>query len=205
MTTIRAGEKSGPAARLEEHVGGIVNSIGAKVEQLRREQRLSLQQLAVRADVSAAAIHKIERSDMVPTVTTLLKIASALGRPASYFIEDDQSAGPVAFTLSSKRPAVYTPHNGLHLAGISGPYSPFRSAAAMATVDPGADSGSKLLTHPGEELIHVLDGTLLFEIAGERYELGCGDTLHFIGDQPHRWSNESTAPAHTLWYVLRDS
>lgn len=205
MTTTRDREKSGPAARLEEHVGGIVSSIGVKVEQLRREQRLSLQQLAIRADVSAAAIHKIERSDMVPTVTTLLKIASALGRPASYFIEDDQTAGPVAFTASTNRPAVYTPHNGLHLAGISGPYSPFRCAAAVATVDPGANSGTKLLTHPGEELVHVLDGVFVFEIAGERYELSNGDTLHFIGDQPHRWANESAAPVHTLWSVLRDS
>lgn len=205
MTTTRDRDKSGPAARLEEHVGGIVSSIGIKVEQLRREQRLSLQQLAVRADVSAAAIHKIERSDMVPTVTTLLKIASALGRPASYFIEDDQSAAPVAFTAATNRPAVYTPHNGLHLAGISGPYSPFRCAAAIATVDSGANSGTKLLTHPGEELVHILDGVLIFEIAGERYELNVGDTLHFIGDQPHRWANESTAPTQTLWSVLRDS
>lgn len=204
MTT-RSAAKSGPATRLEEHVGGIVSSIGTKVGELRREQRLSLQQLAMRADVSAAAIHKIERSDMVPTVTTLLKIASALGRPASYFIEDGQASGPVAFTPSAERPSVYTPHSGLQLAGISGPYSPFRSAAAIATVDSGANSGTKLLTHPGEELVHVLDGALTFELAGERYELDPGDTLHFIGEQPHRWANDGASPARALWYVLRDS
>ena len=65
------------------------------MKRLRQEQRLSLQQLAVKAEVSAAAIHKIERNDMVPTITTLLKIATALDRPVTYFVEhDDVPAGP---------------------------------------------------------------------------------------------------------------
>ena len=62
--------KSASSVRIEEHVDGIVSSIGPKVKRLRQEQNLSLQQLAVKAEVSAAAIHKIERNDMVPTITT---------------------------------------------------------------------------------------------------------------------------------------
>ena len=152
---------SAASVRIEEHVDGIVSSIGPKLKQLRQEQRLSLQQLAVKAEVSAAAIHKIERNDMVPTITTLLKIATALDRPVTYFVEqDDGQPEPVAFTPASNRPAVFTPHAGLTLAGVSGPYAPFRSAAAVATVDPGANSGDKPLVHAGEELVFTLEGTL---------------------------------------------
>jgi transcriptional regulator with XRE-family HTH domain len=202
-----AGVESKPMrpARLDEHVGGIVSSIGVKVKRLRQDQRLSLQQLAAKADVSAAAIHKIERNDMVPTVTTLLKIASALERPVGYFIEDGTKSDPVAYTRSTARPTVFTPHDGLSLAGVSGPYSPFRSAAAVATVEPGASSGDKPLVHPGEELVFVLEGTMVFEIAAKRYRVTRGDALHFIGDQPHRWANERKVAARALWYVLRDS
>jgi len=124
-------------ATLESALGQhyeIVSSIGPKVKELRREQRLSLQQLAVKAEVSAAAIHKIERNDMVPTITTLLKVATALGRPVSYFVQEaDGQPEPVAFTSSTERPTLFTPHAGLTLAGVSGPYAPFRSAAALAT------------------------------------------------------------------------
>src|SRR5215475_14967396 len=128
----RSVRKPQRALRIEEHVDGIVSSIGPKLKQLRHEQRLSLQQLAAKADVSAAAIHKIERNDMVPTITTLLKIATALDRPVSYFIDSDETPPePVAFTRAGDRPAVFTPHQGLHLAGVSGPYTPFRSAAAV--------------------------------------------------------------------------
>ena len=56
----------------------IVGSIGLKVFSLRKRMGLSLQQLGERSDVSAAAIHKIEQGGMVPTITTLLKIAGAL-------------------------------------------------------------------------------------------------------------------------------
>jgi transcriptional regulator with XRE-family HTH domain len=203
-----ASTKHSPASsvRIEEHVDGIVNSIGPKVKKLRQEQRLSLQQLAIKAEVSAAAIHKIERNDMVPTITTLLKISAALQRPVSYFIEpDEEPSEPATLTRAGERPAVFTPHRGLHLAGISGPYAQFAGAAAEATVDPGADSGDKPLTHPGEELVLVTAGALAFEVDGTRYELGPGDSLHFVGDRPHHWANEGKVPARAVWFALRDS
>jgi transcriptional regulator with XRE-family HTH domain len=202
----KAKRTSGTSVRKEEHLEEIVSSIGPKVKMLRQEQRLSLQQLAVKAEVSAAAIHKIERNDMVPTITTLLKVATALDRPVSYFVERaDGQPEPVAFTPSSERPALFTPHAGLALAGVSGPYAPFRSAAALATVEPGADSGEKPLVHAGEELVFTLEGTLVFDIAGKRHEVGVGDALHFMGDQPHHWANEGSSEARVLWIALRDS
>jgi transcriptional regulator with XRE-family HTH domain len=194
------------AVRVGEHVEGIVTSIGPKLRRLRQEQRLSLQQLAVRADVSAAAIHKIERNGMVPTITTLLKISAALERPVSYFTEvDDGQRDRAMFTIAADRRSVFTPHQGLHLAGISGSYAQFRGAAAVAVIDPGADSGNKPLSHPGEELVLVTEGVLVFDIAGTRFELGPGDSVHFIGDQPHHWANEASKPAGAVWFALRDN
>ena len=202
----KAKRTSGTSVRKEEHLEEIVSSIGPKVKALRQEQRLSLQQLAVKAEVSAAAIHKIERNDMVPTITTLLKVATALGRPVSYFVQEaDGQPEPVAFTSSRERPTLFTPHAGLTLAGVSGPYAPFRSAAALATVEPGANSGDKPLVHTGEELVFTLEGTLAFDIGGKRYEVGAGDALHFMGDQPHHWVNEGSSEVHLLWIALRDS
>jgi transcriptional regulator with XRE-family HTH domain len=201
-----AKKRPARAVRVGEHVEGIVTSIGPKLQRLRQEQRLSLQQLAVRAEVSAAAIHKIERNGMVPTITTLLKISAALERPVSYFTEIDDGQRELAtLTHAAERRGVFTPHQGLHLAGISGAYAQFRGAAAVATIDPGADSGDKLLSHPGEELVLVTEGGLVFDIAGARFELGPGDSLHFIGSQPHHWANENTKPAGAVWFALRDS
>src|SRR5690606_25795940 len=65
-----------------------VSSIGPRVREQRRVHGLSLQQAAALAGVSAASIHKVERGDMVPTITTLLKLAGAFGLPLSSFVDD---------------------------------------------------------------------------------------------------------------------
>ena len=60
-----------------------VSAIGAKVAKARAERGWSLQQLAARAGLSPAAIHKIEKSGMTPTITSLMKVATALGRASA--------------------------------------------------------------------------------------------------------------------------
>ncbi|MGH3284113.1 MAG: cupin domain-containing protein [Streptosporangiaceae bacterium] len=190
----------GAAGELER----IVGSIGLKVFSLRKRMGLSLQQLGERSDVSAAAIHKIEQGGMVPTITTLLKIAGALGRPVSYFVEEDVGRDDVAVLSppDEDRP-VYTSHKGIALNSISGPYGRFLLAGARATVAPGATSGRKPMQHPGEELVHVIDGQLEFTVTGQLYQVSIGSTLHFRGDQPHTWRNPGSTEAHAVWMALR--
>src|ERR1700758_1843336 len=105
----------------------IVGSIGLKVFSHRKRMGLSLQQLGERSDVSAAAIHKIEQGGMVPTITTLLKLANALGRPVSYFAEEDAGQDHVAVLTSSSenRPVHTSRQEGIELNSISGPYGRF--------------------------------------------------------------------------------
>jgi len=190
----------GAAGELER----IVGSIGLKVFSLRKRMGLSLQQLGERSDVSAAAIHKIEQGGMVPTITTLLKIAGALGRPVSYFVEEDIGRDDVAvLTPPDEDRPVYTSHKGITLNSVTGPYGRFLLAGARATVAPGANSGRKPMQHPGEELVHVIEGLLEFTVTGQLYQVGIGSTLHFRGDQPHTWRNPGTTEARAVWMALR--
>src|SRR5258705_2113761 len=189
-----------PAGELER----IVGSIGLKAFSLRKRMGLSLQQLGERSDVWAAAIHKIEQGGMVPTITTLLKLASALGRPVSYFVEEDVGQDDVAvLTPPDEDRPVYTSHQGIELNSISGPYGRFLLAGARACVAPGASSGRKPMQHPGEELVHVTRGVLEFTVTGQKYTVEPGSTLHFQGDQPHTWRNPGKVEARAAWMALR--
>lgn len=180
----------------------VISGIGSKLRQLRRQKNLSLQQLADRSDVSPAAIHKIERNGMVPTVATLMKLAAALNRPVSYFVEEDSTA-PCVLVRAGERKRVFTSKSGLDLQGIGGPYGPFFMAGALATMEPGADSGPRAMEHPGEELVFMLEGSIRFVIDGEEQCIGPGDALHWRTDRPHRWSNPTSQPAICLWFALR--
>ena len=59
-------------------VGEVIDGLGTKVREVRQQKGLSLQRLAERAGVSAAAIYRIEQGNMVPTITPLMKLAVAL-------------------------------------------------------------------------------------------------------------------------------
>jgi transcriptional regulator with XRE-family HTH domain len=182
----------------------IVSSIGPKLRALRKQTGLSLQQLSDRSDVSPAAIHKIEQGDMVPTITTLLKIAGALNRPIAYFVDEETDASePIVFTRADEHRPIFTSHTGIDLAGISGPYGRFFLAGAKATVVPRASSGSKPMEHPGEELIYVVEGELEFRVSDHGYTLGPGDALHFRTDQKHAWANHGDVPVRAIWLALR--
>jgi transcriptional regulator with XRE-family HTH domain len=189
---------------MTEDLSRIVSGIGPKLRSLRKQAGLSLQQLAVRADVSAAAIHKIEQSGMVPTITTLLKVAGALGRPVSYFVDEEQApSSPTVFIKDGGQRPLLTSHTGIDLAGISGPYGRFYLAGARATVVPGASSGDRPLEHPGEELVYLVQGALEFTVAEDVYTLSPGDSLHFRTVQPHAWRNPGSEDAVALWMALR--
>ncbi|MHB8488848.1 MAG: helix-turn-helix domain-containing protein [Candidatus Dormibacteria bacterium] len=184
-------------------VDNVVGAIGPKIRELRLQRGLSLQQLADRSDVSPAAIHKIERNGMVPTIATLMKLAVALNRPVSYLIDEATPDGPVAFTQAGTGRPVFTSKSGLSLTSITGPYGRFYVAGAAATFEPHASSGEIPMEHPGEELIYLLEGALEIDVAGETFRLRSGDAIHFRRDRPHRWRNPGARRARAVWMVQR--
>lgn len=188
---------------MKERVTEVVSGIGRKVQGLRKAKSYSLQALADRSDVSAAAIHKIEANNMVPTISTLMKIAAALEKPVSYFVDEDDEQASAVKIEPDTRPDIYTSHTGIDLAGISGPYGEFLVAGAVATVVPGATSGKKPMYHDGEELLFVLSGSFQFEVSGTIYDLEPGDSLHFQTQQPHTWRNLGKEDATLVWLILR--
>ncbi|MHA6796204.1 cupin domain-containing protein [Pseudonocardia bannensis] len=186
----------------------IVGAIGPKVREVRQQLGLSLQQLAARSDVSAAAIHKVERGDMVPTITTLLKLSGALGRPIAYFVDDAGHSAPVAVHVrAADRPAPpadwASSAEGVTAEGIAEPSELLRGGAVLAVVEPHGTSGDTRPLRPGEEMMMVLEGELQVEVAGERYLVRAGDTLHYPTDRPHEWRNPGPEPARAVWWMLR--
>src|SRR5262249_31799458 len=151
---------------------------------------------SVIADVSAASIHKIERGEMVPTITTLLKLASALHRPLSYFVDEPGDAGDVWYTAGGTGEVVDA-EPGVRTVKVSGPPVRFRGEATLPRLEPGS---TVLIDRqpPGEALVYVVNGTVDVEVAGRRFTLRRGDSLQHLTDRPVSWSNPAKAAAEVL-------
>src|SRR5918998_5998759 len=178
-----------------------VSALGAKLGQARAERGWSLAELARRAGVSTASVHKIEKSGMTPTIATLMKIAAALGTNVSYFIDEGVAVPAAMVVRRDERARLYTSKPGITLDNVSGRYGRYRLAGAEARVEPLASSGPEPMRHPGEELVYLLEGTMCFTVDGETFDLLAGDSIHFRTDRPHSWANPSERPARALWFM----
>jgi transcriptional regulator with XRE-family HTH domain len=194
-----------PSPKAMPEIERTVSEIGAKVAKARAERGWSLAQLAERAGLSTAAVHKIEKSGMTPTIASLMKVAAALGKSVGYFVEEVEATRPVTLIRAGERSRLYTSKQGLELQNISGRYGPFWVAGAEAFVDPRADSGPEPMRHPGEELVLLLEGRMMFTIDGDSYELEAGDAIHFRTVRPHSWTNPDDRPARAVWLSVRGS
>jgi uncharacterized cupin superfamily protein len=132
-----------------------------------------------------------------------MKLAMAFDRPVSYFVDEDGVPPSVSLVKAGEGKPVLTSKRGLRLRAVSGPYGSFHLAGALAEVEPEADSGPKEMEHPGEELVYLLEGTLVFRVGGEELTLRPGDALQFRTDRPHRWRNPGDQPARALWMTTR--
>lgn len=180
-----------------------VSALGAKLAAARAERGWSLAELARRAGVSTASVHKIEKSGMTPTIATLMKVAAALGTSVSFFIDENVTAPAAIVVRGDDRARLYTSKSGIALDNVSGRYGRYRLAGAEALVDPLANSGPDPMRHPGEELVYLLEGAMRFTVDGEVTHLEPGDSIHFRTDRPHTWANPTERPARALWFMVR--
>ncbi len=183
----------------------IVATIGRKIEQLRKDQNLSLSQVADLAGVSSTTIHKLERSEMTPTITVLMKVADALGVKVGYFLGEDNGGFDYLERVE------YTPQGSSEkfrnsVANTEIEYIAFRLRdakilALLTCLKSGTQSGAKAQSHPGEELIFCLEGQIEWEVDGKTYLLNKGDCLHFHAHVPHRWHVIGKRGTKNLWMI----
>jgi transcriptional regulator with XRE-family HTH domain len=167
--------------------------VGLHLRALRQERGLSLRALAQLCDLSANTISLIERGTSSPSVSTLHRLAMALGVHISHFFTEPHEKARLLITRADERArsgsaSVKLESLGYGLAEQA--CDPF-----IVTLQPGASSGAKVMVHTGHELVHCLEGTIDYEVDGEHHRLEPGDTLLFDAGLPHRWKNPNSHPA----------
>jgi transcriptional regulator with XRE-family HTH domain len=171
--------------------------LGERVRVVRKQRRLTLKELERHSGFSATHISEIERGKTSPTIGALVRIAQALGKEPSYFLEEEQLSeiAMVRRDLRSPLPKEAVRPEGEYLTpGIPGG----RLNAYMLNLEPGGQQEYRYPSHPGEEGAYIVDGVVEFFVGPETYEMGPGDALHYPADQPHGFRNRSDSPATIL-------
>lgn len=173
----------------------IVN-VGEKIHSLRIARSISMRALANSSGLSPNAISMIERGTVSPSVSTLYKLADALGAPVTAFFGTPESPRQVIFLKATNRSQVPIPRGiweGLGGEQFTGRVEPF-----ILTLETGADSGSHAMVHTGHEFVFCLQGKVEYEVESQSFLLIPGDSLLFAAHLEHHWRNAGTMAANLL-------
>jgi transcriptional regulator with XRE-family HTH domain len=150
--------------------------IGARIRAEREARDWSLSLLAEKSGVSRAMIHKVERGESSPTASLLAKLAGAFGMTMSALMALAELEEGRLLRVADQ-PLWIDPQSGYVRRHVSP-----KSASALNLVEIDLPPAA-IIPMPAaafrhrQQLIWVLDGTLVFIEGGERHELGVGDCL----------------------------
>lgn len=161
--------------------------VGGRLRELRQGIGVSMRALARMSGLSANALSMIERGRTSPSVSTLHKLANAMGIPITAFFREEPEHSDIVFCKAGERtrvPFMRGLWEGLGGESFTGRVQPF-----MLTLESGGSSGPFGMIHTGHEFVFCLRGQLGYEIENNHYIMEPGDSLLFAADLRHRWRN----------------
>jgi len=146
-----------------------------------------MRKLATMSGLSANALSMIERGKTSPSVSTLYKLADALGLPVTDFFSPVAVRESVVFLKAEERPRL--PFMRGLWEGLGGETFTGRMMPFMLTLESGASSGPNSVVHTGHEFVFCVRGVLEYLVESKSYTLEAGDSLLFAANLIHRWRN----------------
>lgn len=172
--------------------------IGGKLKQLRTQKKLSIAELSRRSDVSTGLISQIERDMVVPSVTSLWRLAQALDTNINYFFHEDTNEEQIIIRKGEHQTIVT--HRDSSFYKLLHTNRADRALDMMEiTLKGGHTYEKKALSHDGEECGYVLKGELTVHLNGKDHVLHPGDSIYFDSTLPHKYVNNSDEDCVSVW------
>jgi len=170
--------------------------VGSRLKELREARNISMRALATKSGLSANALSMIERGKTSPSVSTLYKLADAMGISITAFFGSDADRKQIVFIKSDERTRMAFTRGVFEALGgeqFNGRVEPF-----MLTMESGASSGPHSMTHTGNEFVFCLRGQLDYQVEKEIFHLSAGDSLLFAAQLRHKWKNAGKTVTNAL-------
>jgi transcriptional regulator with XRE-family HTH domain len=160
--------------------------LGEKIRKIRVDRNMSLRELAEKTGLTPSFLSQVERDLTEPSITSLRKISAALDVPIFYFLLESSEMSPVV--RKDERKVLKLPQSNLAYELLS-PDLEKSLEVMIGRLEPGAQSCDVPLSHPGEEFIVILEGTMEITVGSDTYILEKGDSIYYHSAIPHILKN----------------
>ena len=180
--------------------GATLEIVARNVRSARAASGLSLDALAGRAEVSKGALVALEGARGNPNLTTLVRLADALGRSVSSLMEDERADPIVVVDTEAVAPLWTGPAGGT-------------ARLLLTTPRPAPVEVWRWRLHPGErfesvahpagvtETLTVLRGQMLLVLGDTPHALRAGATTAFAADVAHAYEGAGRGPCELIMTV----
>ncbi|XHR93187.1 helix-turn-helix domain-containing protein [Mucilaginibacter sp. UC70_90] len=179
----------------------ILIQISNRIKERRREKNITVQELAIRANVSKGLISQIENSRTIPSLIVLIDIIKALEIDLNEFFKDMRSKSdhlPVLVKRKHEYDHFEKEHaEGFHYQRI------FTQSISQSTVDIvilelEPDATRPLVETEAFEYKYILSGQVAYQFNDDTITLNQGDSMLFDGRIPHTPKNMGDTTASML-------
>jgi len=167
-----------------------------RIAQLRKNRGLKLIELAARANLSPSQISRIEHHQVSPPLSTLSKIAGALGvRVEDFFKGEEENLSILIHRSTDEYVTVQKDGKEYDIPFYKNIY---RLMEPVIIRVPRELKMARKMTHEGEEFMFVIEGQVNFCYGRDTYVLKKHDSVYFRGRVPHCTFNESDKEARVV-------
>lgn len=173
------------------------NAIGERLAELRKQRQYSQRKVAELAGLTHSAVSTVEQNKVSPSISTLHKLLGVYGLSlADFFAEQESISTPASIVIESSE-RVQLGSQGVSLELIHGKQKDVTLGMLIETYAPGSSTGERL-SHSGEEVGTVLEGSVEITYGGETYTLNAGQSYSIDNAVPHTFSNKGEVPARLI-------
>ncbi len=150
-----------------------IEELGRRIRKLRLERRMTLKQVEHACHLSATHLSEIERGRTSPTIGALVRIARALERDASFFLEHDERDEVAHVQREQARALKLAPGVTAEILTPGIPAS--RLFAYRLALEPGAEFRLAAQDLEGDALYYLRRGAVEMGFGDQRAALAEGD------------------------------
>ena len=175
----------------------IEQTLGNSLRYLREQNGISLRALAERTDFSASFLSQIENGQCSPSISSMEKIANALGVTlGQFFLSANQQV--VNIVRASDRAHMALDWSRAEIASLGSLSNSSQFRASMINIKPGGLTGKDITPSISDEFAIVFAGKAILKLKESEQTLERGDSVTFVAGTGRQWRNESDTLAEIL-------
>lgn len=177
--------------------------VGQHVHRLRVEAGLSLRTLASLTDFSPSFISQLENGQVSPSISSMEKIAAALGVTLGQFFAATGGGEGGLIVRAAERTALTSGWSKAEIEALSVARPTARLEATLVTLGAGGRSGKHPYPDSREEFAVVMQGEVVLTLGPDEHRLRRGDAATILPGELRLWRNEKRQPARFLIIATR--